>query len=145
MLNGNSNIEGEIELKIYFESEEKIGLEIKTITIPFISKISESNDPISRVDNLEFDFDNNFVFVKGQVSIIESNFSKNRINIVQDVTQKEVTNSDDYSIVIYSVKQNDTLWDVSKKFKVRQENVISSNNLEEPYLLNPGEKIYIVR
>lgn len=53
--------------------------------------------------------------------------------------------NNDYSMIVYSVKKDDSLWNISKKFRVKQENVIKSNNLEEPYYLKPGEKIYIVR
>ena len=67
------------------------------------------------------------------------------IKIVQDVTQKEIANESDYSMVVYSVKSNDTLWNISKKFRVKQDNIIKSNSLEEPYELNAGDKMYIVK
>ena len=145
ILNDVSNIEGELELKIYFEAEDKMGLNVKTVTVPFISKLTASSQLHAIVNTLEFDLNNGNVIVQGNISIVESNFQRQKINIVQDVTKKELSNEKDYSMIVYSIKPNDTLWDVSKKFRVKQENIISSNNLEDPYVLKSGEKMYIVR
>lgn len=140
-----SNIEGETELTIYYEPENKIGLSVKKITVPFISKVSAQNEISSNAKDIEFDFNEKNLIVKGKVGILENNSSKNKINIVQEVTKKEALNQENYSIVVYSVKKNDTLWDISKKFRVKKENIIKSNELEEPYSLNVGEKMYIIR
>ena len=67
------------------------------------------------------------------------------ISVVQDVIKREIENKDDYGIIVYNIRKNDNLWNVSKKFRVKQENVIKINNLEEPYKLKSGSKIYIVK
>ncbi|MBR2289236.1 MAG: DUF3794 domain-containing protein [Clostridia bacterium] len=67
------------------------------------------------------------------------------IQVVQEINKKGDLQDNGYSMVVYSVKRNETLWEISKRFKIKQENVIRSNNLEEPYNLRAGEKIYIVR
>ena len=67
------------------------------------------------------------------------------INIVQNITKKEIANQENYSMMVYSIKKNDTIWDIAKKFKVIKENIINSNGLEEPYNLKTGDKMYIVR
>ena len=143
--NNISNIEGELELKIYCESENKIGLNLKNITVPFISKVTAQDEIISNVQDIQFDYNGNTLIVKGKIGIQENNISNNKINIVQNVTKKDRENKDEYSIIVYSIKSNDTLWDISKKFRVKQENIINSNDLEEPYNLKFGEKMYIVR
>ena len=140
-----SNLEGEVELKVYYESETKIGLNIKTVTIPFIAKIDSQEEILTEFENLEYDLNENVLIVKGKVVIYEDEVKKNKINVVQKVTKKELTNSDDYSMVVYSIKKNDTLWDISKKFRVKKENIITLNELEEPYNLKFGEKMYIIR
>ena len=67
------------------------------------------------------------------------------VRVVQNVTKKENLPEETFSMVVYSIKKEDTLWNVSKKFRVKQENIIKSNNLEEPYDLKAGEKLYILR
>ena len=143
--NNMSNIEGEIELKIYFESESRLGLNVQTATIPFISKVPAQDEFACSFENVQFDFSNSELLVKGNVCILEDNLQNSKISIVQEVNKKEQVSKNDYSMIVYSVKQNDTLWDISKKFKVKQENIINSNELTEPYNLKAGEKMYIVR
>ena len=143
--NEESNLEGEVELKIYYESENKIGLNIKTINIPFICKTAFQDEFYSSLENLEYDLNDRTLIVKSKVVIRENKTSQNKINVVQGVVKKETTNRDDYSMIVYNVKKNDTLWDISKKFRVKQENIIASNELEEPYNLKFGEKMYIIR
>ena len=132
-------------MKIYFERESKIGLSLKTVTLPIISKVSAQDEIVSNVREIQFDLNGNTLILKGKIGIKENNILNNKINIVQNVKKKEREIQDDYSIIVYSIKPNDTLWDISKKFKVKQENIISSNDLEEPYNLNFGDKMYIVR
>ena len=117
----------------------------KNITVPFISKVTAQDEIISNVQDIQFDYNGNTLIVKGKIGIQENNISNNKINIVQNVTKKDRENKDEYSIIVYSIKSNDTLWDISKKFRVKQENIINSNDLEEPYNLKFGEKMYIVR
>ncbi len=143
--NDISNVEGEVELKVYYESENKIGLNVKTVTIPFISKLSKQDDFSCDFKNVEYELNGDVVIVKGNVVIDENQSQKSILKVVQDVTKKELSVRDDYTMIVYSVKKNDTLWDISKKFRVKQENVINTNDLEEPYNLKFGDKMYIIR
>ena len=143
--NNMSNIEGEIELKIYYEEENKLGLSVQTSAVPFICKVQAQNEFVSSFEDIEFELNGGELLIKGRVKILDDNLKKNKINIVQSVTKKEILNKEDYGIIVYNIKQNDTIWDISKKFRVKQENIINSNNLEEPYTLKTGEKMYIIR
>ena len=136
--------EGEVELKIYFESNNKIGLNVKTITLPVINKrINNQGDLI--LAQIDFDFNNNVLSILGNMEFQGIDLQKETIKIVQNVVQKNLVIEDEYGMIIYSVKKNDSLWNVAKKFRVKQESIIHSNELEEPYNLNYGEKIYIIR
>ncbi len=143
--NETSSLEGEVELKIYYETENKIGLNVKIVTIPFICKLQAQDEFNSSLENLEFDLSDKTLMVRGKVVIDENKFEKNKITVVQGVTKKELLEKNEYSMIVYSIKKKDTLWDISKKFKVKQENIIASNELEEPYNLKFGEKMYIIR
>lgn len=136
--------EGEVELKIYFESNNKIGLNVKTITLPVINKkINNQGDLI--LAQIDFDFNNNVLSILGNMEFQGIDLQKETIKIVQNVVQKNLVIEDEYGMIVYSVKKNDSLWNVAKKFRVKQESIIHSNELEEPYNLNYGEKIYIIR
>ena len=144
IVNNISNIEGELELKIYYETENKIGLNVRIVTIPFIHKIENLNDIKANCENLEFDLTSNKATINVNIVFNTNNIENKKIKVVQDITKKDLI-KDDYSMVVYNVKKNDTLWNISKKFRVKQENVINSNGLEEPYNLDYGKKIYIIK
>ena len=138
-----NDTEGEVNLKVYYEEENKIGLEIKEFKFPFIAKSTSAQG--CSLENVEFDLNGNTLVINASVVMEETNLKKQMINVVQDVTQKEPLSQDDFSMVVYSVKKNDSLWDISKRFKVKQENVITSNGLEDSDSLKSRDKIYIIR
>lgn len=139
-----SHNEGELELKVYYEREDKMGLNVKNIQIPFMYR-TNADSLFSEPKNLEFDLNEHVLMIKAKISVKEANPPKRMLHIVQDVTKKEALNEKEDSMIIYSVKKEDTLWNISKKFKVKEESIIHSNDLEEPYSLRPGEKMYIIR
>ncbi|MBR1540036.1 MAG: DUF3794 domain-containing protein [Clostridia bacterium] len=98
-------------------------------------------DVVSDLYSLKYDIS----FTTKEIEIASSNNETETIKIVQNVSKKEISNQEEYSMVVYCVKKNDSLWDISKRFRVNQENIIKSNGLEEPYNLRVGEKIYVIR
>lgn len=129
LINGNTSEDSFITLQMEYE---------------IVCKAFESkeHEVISDLYSLKYNLD----FTSKEIEISNDMDEKvETIRIVQNVVKKEALEGEEYSMVVYSVKKNDTLWDVSKKFNIKQESVINSNNLEEPYSLRTGEKIYIVR
>ena len=57
----------------------------------------------------------------------------------------ETENKNDYSMIIYYVKPDDTIWTISKEFKVKPDNLTMLNRIENPENIMAGEKLYIMR
>lgn len=141
-----SNIEGEVELKIYYEVTSKMGLNVKTVTVPFISKTSKVEDPIDvNVLKSEFDLENSNVVINLSLNIFSTNSQSQSISLVENVTSVETEHADDYSMVVYFVKPGDTLWKIAKSFRVTVDSLVKSNEIENPDLIYPGDKLYIIR
>ena len=68
-----------------------------------------------------------------------------KINIIEDVEEKECEKKNEYSMVVYFVKPFDTVWKIAKMFKVTMESIIRANDLEDPNKINVGEKLYILQ
>lgn len=68
-----------------------------------------------------------------------------KINIIEDVEEKECEKKNEYSMVVYFVKPCDTVWKIAKMFKVTMESIIRANGLEDPDKINVGEKLYILK
>lgn len=74
----------------------------------------------------------------------------NRIKNIDIVTNAlEIEDSSEidkgHSIVIYIVKENDTLWDIAKRYHTTTEELIRVNDIIAPENLMPGEKIFIIK
>ena len=48
-------------------------------------------------------------------------------------------------MVIYFVKQGDTIWNIAKRFRVSMQEIIKLNGLENPDRINIGDVLYIMR
>ena len=49
------------------------------------------------------------------------------------------------SINIYVVKKGDSIWKIAKKYKTSMDNIIKTNNIENPNQINEGQKILVIR
>ena len=124
--------------------ENKIGLFCKNIKIPFIVK-SDSNTNISfKVSKKEYNLSNENVNIYLTIESIKNNNKKKCIEMVNNLQLDEEKINNPYSMIIYFVKENDTLWNIGKSFNVSIDSICKYNNIEDN-ILNPGKKLYIVR
>ena len=139
------NVEGEVVLNIYYEADNRNGLNVKDVTIPFMMKVE--ND-----ENIEFEIGNKqFTVSSENVNCDIELFAKNdlkttkRISIIENVEITESSMEDDYKMFMYFVKPGDSVWNIAKKFKVCMNDIIDLNKLENPNKLNVGDRLYIMR
>lgn len=77
---------------------------------------------------------------------VNSNVFKNEnINVIDDITTNDDTMEDPYSMVIYFVKPNDTLWKIAKQFRSTPEDIAKINELEDERKLLVGKQLFIPR
>lgn len=141
-----TNYEGEIKLDFYYEADNRNGLNIKNIKIPFIAKleISEQNTEIC-VSKKQFRVNNENVECDIELMVKHSHQSMKKISMIENIENKPYEEENDYKMCIYFVKTGDTIWKIAKKFKVCMEDIVNLNNLEEPNKLNVGDRLYIMR
>ena len=65
--------------------------------------------------------------------------------MIENVKVNENKIDEDYSVVIYFVKQNDNIWKIAKKFKVTMDSIVKINNLDNLDMIHPGDKLYIMK
>lgn len=63
-------------------------------------------------------------------------------NIISDI-QAEPRENEKNGIVVYFVKEGDSLWDIAKHYRIKTDKIIESNNLDSEYLPSCGEKLII--
>ena len=67
------------------------------------------------------------------------------INIIDEVKMKEDNNNLNPSMIVYIVKEGDTIWDIAKKYKTSVAKIANINELPDENKLDIGQKILIIR
>lgn len=135
--------DAEVQLKIYYETTEKNGLNVKAVNIPFMAKNLEDADV--RVNKKDFDIDSNNMILQMELELRTKTKSSRKIPVIEDTKCEDIKDRNDYSVVVYFVKPNDTIWKIAKKFKVTMDSIIKINNLDNPDLIYPGDKLYVIK
>ena len=66
--------------------------------------------------------------------------------IVKDITLEEETEQPATAgAVIYVVQPQDTLWKIAKQYRTTVEDILAVNEIENPDLIYPGQKLLIIK
>ena len=151
-LNEKIIYEGELELNIVYTDRSTVGVNSKKINIPFEKTIEGlENIEKSKIDTILTVNAQNFAkqdtTINSNIDLnFETNMYKNEaIPVISDITVQEEESGEDYSVIIYVVKNGDTLWKIAKRFGSTVDDIVRVNGIERPDKINIGEKIYIPR
>ena len=146
--NGKVIFEGNLNLELIYEIVG--GMDSRTFEIPFSFEII--SDYIDNNSNISWEIEikrDDFIVSGSNIDVnIELEFnvssSKNeKINIIDEITIEENTDNNLYSMVIYFVKEGDTLWKIAKKFKSTIEDIRRINEIDDTNKIQVGEQLYI--
>lgn len=137
------NLEGEIILNIYYETTNKLGLNCREIKLPFIRNSKVGN--VFEINSIETSLVNENI--NFSIKLLEKIKNENStvIEMIEDIEMTEEDCRDNYGMVIYVVKNKDTIWEIAKKFKVSVEDLLKLNDLEDENNLENGKKMYIFK
>lgn len=138
------NYEGEILINILYEVDNKRGLCSKEIKIPFTFKKEDSQRIKINITKKEFSLSNENINLFLEMEIIELITNDKEVKLIEEININEKKDEEIYSMIVYFIKPEDTLWNIGKKFKVSIENICKYNNIENSKII-PGNKLYIVR
>lgn len=152
-LNDKIIYEGEIELTLLFSANNNSGLDIKIEKLPFNHTIEASNIPQNALinTNLEIvtqDFvvmSDNTIEMKVDLMFNADVSKPSNVNVIDDLTIEEINKEDPYSIVVYFVKEGDSLWKIAKKFKSTVRDIAAVNDIEDVDKIAVGQQLYIPR
>ena len=69
--------------------------------------------------------------------------SSQTINVIQEINIEENRESERYSIIIYFVKKDDTLWKIAKRFRSTVDSIVALNGIEDENKIQIGEQLFI--
>lgn len=151
-LNDRIVYEGEMELNFIFSDNSAVGINTKKVNIPFEHTV----DGIENVENCRADTNievNSQEFLN-QTGVVSANvdfsvetdaYRNSLIPVIDNITSEEEENLEDYSVIIYVVREGDSLWKIAKKYGSTVDDIVRVNGIERPDRINVGEKIYIPR
>lgn len=144
--NGNYyNHECELVLNIFYEADSRNGLNVKSISLPFMIKNEIEQGMELSVDRKQFTVSGENVDCDVNVLYQKGNNCMKKISIIEDITVNDVDEESEYKMFMYFVKPGDTIWKIAKKFKVCMNDIISINNIENPDKICVGDRLYIMR
>lgn len=149
-LNNKINYEGELELR-FILSNSDLQVDNRVVKIPFNYTVEEQcgDDNINR--NMEMEITNqDFIVQEGGVvnSNIDIKMNLNsyrsaNMNIIEEIQTDGEREAEDYSILMYIVKKDDTLWKIAKRFGSTVEDIVRINGIEDENKIYPDQKLFI--
>ena len=150
----NSKImcEGELQLTFLFSEEGQMQVNSKNTALPFEMTLDDikNAENIEAMPNVEVQ-SSNCKIDGGAINCsadlrFDVGLQENRsLNIIDEISESEIEDPQDYSVVIYIVKKGDTLWQIAKRFRSTVDDIVRVNGLENPDRIVEGEKLYIPR
>lgn len=148
---GNKTIyEGQLELT-FILSNGDLQVDTRIIKIPFnyeVENLIEGMNNEIKFDVINKDFiiqDNNTVNSSIDLEALSNSYCNSNMNIIEEIEDVGEKSIEDYSVIIYIVKKGDTLWEIAKRFNTKIDEIIRVNDIENPDILNPGQKLFIPR
>lgn len=153
ILNGRIVYEGDLKLNFIFSSNNTNGIDTKRYTLPFTYNIDNENINQNKTINTNVSCINDeFVVTSDGMIDCKINLEFNtqmhetrNINIIDEVEMLEENNNANPSMIVYIVKDGDTIWKIAKKYKTTMQEIINVNNLDNGDEIFIGEKLFIPR
>ena len=137
--------ECEAVLNVYYEANSKNGLNVKEVVFPFVIRLDSDDNVNFEITKKEFTVSSEFVNCDVEILVKKDQENLRNVSCIENVECKALEDDLDYKMCIYFVKPGDSIWEIAKEFKVRTENIINANNLENPDKIRPGERLYIMK
>ncbi len=143
---------GELEL-IFMLMGEDLQMMMKKESIPFEYSI----DNVSDIDSLNLRTNieignQDFIIQEGGEALANIQMKMNtmldknvNINTIDEIQTNGEREEQDYSIIMYIVKKDDSLWKIAKMFGSTIDDIARVNGIEDENTIIPGQKLFIPR
>lgn len=149
-LNNRAIYEGTIELKFILSNDE-LQVDTRVAKIPFNYTVDniDNDENINRnmeIEVVEKDFiiqDSGIINSNIDLLMNSDSYSTTNLNIIDEIQTDGEREAEDYSILMYIVKKDDTLWKIAKRFGSTVEDIVRTNGIEDEEKIYPGQKLFI--
>ena len=149
-INSKVLYEGELDLEFIFLSKDaKIKIENAKIPFDYVIDNIQNGEMLNISNDIEIinqDFiikDLGEITVNVDLVIMSDMYMTTNMNVIDNVEEVGAREEEDYSLIIYIVKKDDSLWKIAKKFGSTIDDIVRVNGLEENGVIYPGQKLFI--
>ncbi len=143
--------EGELQFNFIFMSASINDMSSKKVDLPFQFDVNdiENAENANIVTNMEITSQDFVVQSGGDINcnvdiLFALSVSQSiNINVIQGLNIEENRDLEDYSLILYIVKKDDTLWKIAKKFNSTIDDIVRTNGIENPDKIEIGQKLFI--
>lgn len=144
--------EGELELR-FILSNSDLQVDTRTAKIPFDYAISDVEDGENVNSNMAIEVANqDFVVQDGgmvtanlDMLVNTDSYRNTNMSIIDEIQANGEREAEDYSILMYIVKKDDTLWKIAKRFGSTIDDIVRTNGIEDENRIDVGQKLFIPR
>lgn len=144
--------EGELQLKFMF-IDATMQTNIKEATIPFEHVIEGLDGGENRNTNTRYEILNQDFIIQNGGEITTNidmladiaSYQDARLSVADEIQSDGEREEQDYSIILYIVKEGDSLWKIAKEFGSTIDDIKRTNGIEDENLIMPGQKLFIPR
>lgn len=144
--------EGELQLR-FILSNSDLQVDTRTAKIPFDYAISDLEDGENVNSNMAIEVANqDFVVQDGgmitanlDMLVNTDSYRNTNMSIIDEIQANGEREAEDYSILMYIVKKDDTLWKIAKRFGSTIDDIVRTNGIEDENRIDVGQKLFIPR
>lgn len=152
-MNNMVTYEGELDVDILYESNVAKQIDVRSEKIPFTHQVN--SDLIGKDSLLDLDIEitskdyeirsDSSVSLNVNLEFLIDVSQREDVNIVSDIKVEPIPEerNQSSSLVVYYVKEGDTLWKIAKRFRSTVDEIASVNSIENVEKLSIGEQLYI--
>ena len=143
---------GVLEMAFTLVSDD-LQVEIRNNKTPFEYTINDVNDAENMENIMDIEVVNQDFIVQeggnitGNIDLLINNnlYRSANINAINEIQVNGEREERNYNLVIYIVKNGDTLWNIAKKYGSTIEDILKINNIEDENKIYLGQKLFISR
>ncbi len=144
--------EGELQLQfLMMDSRNQITKQEAKIPFDYVLEDLQNGETLTTNEQIELASQDFILQDGGDVDCriamaIHTDMSRMaNMNLIDQIEDEGEREEQDYSVMIYLVKEGDTLWNIAKRFGSTVEDIARTNGIENENLITPGQKLYIPR
>ena len=150
--NNMVELEGNAKISLLIQNIDNYEIENKVIDVLInekydVNNVDKDSNMFIEVMGENLNVNQNGTDIEVKLTLVVNTNIENiaNMNIIDKIEDMVLDTSNLDSINLYIVRPGDSLWKISKKYKTSVDKIVKINNIEDPDVIDIGQKILIIR